>query len=364
MAKKPAVRKPVDRSVESLKTLLAQINALAPGRKKQSDGWIGDKAHMARHSDHNPEPDGTVDARDFTHDPPTLDIQKLADTIAASKDKRVSYMICNGKIMSGRKGPKPWVWRPYNGKNGHYHHLHVSVLDEGQDDTTPWKIEAAFKKAAPARRTVEDERGVRTVPVETAAGDRDVTEELENVEAVDLYDGKFHVEIEAVQKRLNELGYPEFGGIDGKWGTKTRAAMLAFRADNNLPLVSVIDDQLMAALMVAKPRYVNPERANATVADLRKEGAEDVKAADNTQIAGTVAAGVGVAGGAANLVDQFEDYGGMIKTVADTLAPIQDFIAANFWFIALALGGIIVWQTYKLKQIRVEKHQTGQDVSA
>jgi hypothetical protein len=361
-------KKVVDRSVESLKTLLAQINALAPGRKKQSDGWIGDKAHMSRHSDHNPEPDGTVDARDFTHDPPALDIQKLANAIAASKDKRVSYMICNGKIMSGRKGPKPWVWRPYNGKNGHYHHLHVSVLDEGQDDKTPWKIESAFKKVRivsifdPPKRTVEDETGIRTIA--EAPGDRNVTEELEDIAAVDLYDGKFHVEIEAVQKRLNELGYPEFGGIDGKWGTKTRAAMLAFRADNNLPLVPTIDDQLMAALMVAKPRYVNPERANATVADLRAEGAEDVKAADNTQIAGTVAAGVGVAGGAANLVDQFEDYGGIIKTVADAIAPIQDFISANFWFIALALGGIIVWQTYKLKQIRVEKHQTGQDVSA
>ncbi len=139
------------RIVKSLDTLRSQVNKLAPKRSKASDGWLGDAKHSMRKSDHNPEPDGTVDALDITHDPKNgVDIQKLCDAIIASKDKRVSYLICNGKIISGAGGKQPWVKRVYTGANKHDKHLHVSVKDAGQDDTTPWKIEAAFGKAAAA----------------------------------------------------------------------------------------------------------------------------------------------------------------------------------------------------------------------
>jgi hypothetical protein len=138
---------PVARLTESLKTFRAQVNAFAPKRSKLSDGWIGDSKHSMRKSDHNPEPDGTVDAFDLTHDPKNgVDIQKVCDAIIASKDKRVSYLICNGKIIGGNNGPQPWVKRVYTGANKHTKHLHVSVLDKFQDDTTPWNIAAAFRK--------------------------------------------------------------------------------------------------------------------------------------------------------------------------------------------------------------------------
>jgi hypothetical protein len=137
------------RMVKALSTLRDQVNTLAPNRSKLSDGWRGDSKHAARKSDHNPEADGTVDAFDLTHDPKGgVDIQKVCDAIIASKDKRVSYLICNGQITSGNNGPKPWVKRPYTGANKHNHHMHVSVLDAHQDDTSPWKIESAFSKGA------------------------------------------------------------------------------------------------------------------------------------------------------------------------------------------------------------------------
>lgn len=212
-------KKPVARSVESLKVLLAQINEFAPKRSKASDGWIGDVKHMARHSDHNPEPDGTVDARDFTNDPSGgCDMAKVCDAIAASKDERVSYMICNGRIMSGRKGPKPWAWRKYTGANGHYHHAHVSVLDEGQDDKTPWKIEAAFKKSSPSPKP---------------ASFADLT--MKQVNSV-MRKGSKGDFVKELQKNLNKLGY---GPIeeDGNFGDDTEVAVRTFQKDASLKLV-------------------------------------------------------------------------------------------------------------------------------
>lgn len=134
------------RLVKSLIKFRDQVNRLAPNRSKRSDGWIGDRKHSMRKSDHNPEPDGTVDAFDLTHDPKNgVTIQKVADAIVASKDRRVSYLICNGKIVSGVGSAAPWRWRGYSGANKHTLHLHVSVRDGPQDDTTPWQIAAAFK---------------------------------------------------------------------------------------------------------------------------------------------------------------------------------------------------------------------------
>lgn len=212
---KAAVKKPADRSVESLKVLLAQINELAPKRSKVADGWIGDVKHMARHSDHNPEPDGTVDARDFTNDPSGgCDSRKLAQAILDSKDPRLSYVISNGEIASGRKGPKAWQWRKYTGANGHFHHCHVSVLDEGQDDKTPWKIESAFKKPATAKPPVLTSKQVNSVMHLGSKGDF----------------------VKQLQKDLTTLGY-DFVDDDGVFGAETEIAVRQFQKDAKLKKV-------------------------------------------------------------------------------------------------------------------------------
>lgn len=204
-----AATKPVPRMVESLKTFRDQVNKLAPKRSKASDGWIGDVKHQARHSDHNPEPDGTVDAFDLTNDPTNgVDTQKVADALVSSKDKRISYIICNGRIVSGRKGPKPWTWRKYTGANGHYHHMHLSVLDDDQDDTTPWKIESAFK---------------------TKPNEKLTTEQVSSV----MHLGSTGEFVEELQKNLNQLGYGPLK-VDGHFGEKTEASVIRFQRDNGL----------------------------------------------------------------------------------------------------------------------------------
>lgn len=129
------------RMAKSLEALREQLNTLAPNRSKASDGGIGNAEHSSRTSDHNPDDDGVVCARDFTHDPAHgVDSQKLAETLVASRDSRIKYIISNRRIISGPGGPSPWTWRPYGGTNPHNHHVHVSVTKAGRDDVRAWQI--------------------------------------------------------------------------------------------------------------------------------------------------------------------------------------------------------------------------------
>lgn len=124
--------------VPALKVLIAEANAIAPNRSKASDGTIGDADHRSRASDHNPEADGSVDAVDLTDDPAHgFSCEWAFQQIIARRDRRVKYMIFRSRIVSGDFGPSPWVIRRHNG-NPHDHHLHVSVLDATQNDTSPW----------------------------------------------------------------------------------------------------------------------------------------------------------------------------------------------------------------------------------
>src|ERR1043165_429852 len=54
---------------KSLETLRHQLNTIAPNRSTKSDGGIGDAAHSARLSDHNPTSSGQVCAPHLTNDP-------------------------------------------------------------------------------------------------------------------------------------------------------------------------------------------------------------------------------------------------------------------------------------------------------
>lgn len=115
--------------------LRAQIDAKAPHRSKAWDGSIGDSAHAAKKSDHNPDEFGIVNAIDITHDPKNnFNAATFAEALRLSRDPRIKYVIFNSRIFSSTV--QPWVWRKYNGPP-HDHHVHVSV----GGDPVPWKIE-------------------------------------------------------------------------------------------------------------------------------------------------------------------------------------------------------------------------------
>jgi len=115
--------------------LLDQATARWPNRSRASDGTIGDQAHASRTSDHNPDSRGIVHAADLTHDPAHgCDNNINAEHI--KNDPRVKYVIWNRRISN--PAIAGGAWRPYTGTNPHDHHMHVSVTDAGENDTSPW----------------------------------------------------------------------------------------------------------------------------------------------------------------------------------------------------------------------------------
>lgn len=124
------------RIANSLGTLRSQYNTKYPSRSKASDGWIGDAAHTARTSDHNPNAAGVVCALDVTHDPSKgLDCNVESEKVI--KDTRVNYVIWNRRIRY--YGGK---WQAYGGTNPHMQHMHVSVSQTSSkyDDSREWNL--------------------------------------------------------------------------------------------------------------------------------------------------------------------------------------------------------------------------------
>jgi hypothetical protein len=121
----------------ALAKLRNEIDQLAPNRSTISDGWIGDPAHASRDSDHNPEPDGSVDAIDVTHDPGSgADMNRISEQIKMdSRLRGGGYLIWSGRIWNPDVSLS---WRTYTGSNPHNHHMHVSVSDQGQNSTADW----------------------------------------------------------------------------------------------------------------------------------------------------------------------------------------------------------------------------------
>lgn len=156
-----------------LLVLRDQIDAAAPNRSKDSDGTIGDAAHAARDSDHNPEspppagnPDRQVDALDVTHDPAHgADMAVVSEAIRASHDVRVRYIIFARRIAypTARNGFAAWAWQPYSGSDPHTGHMHVSVNDVHHDETQPWAIGVGMNWDDPINGTINPKRTFRQV---------------------------------------------------------------------------------------------------------------------------------------------------------------------------------------------------------
>ena len=159
--------------------------------------------------------------------------------------------------------------------------------------------------------------------------------------------------VEAVQRRLKDLGYHEVGQIDGKIGPRTRAAILAFRQDNGLALALIIDVVLTEALDRASSRDIAPERTSGVPTDSR------IVTAANAQI------GLGVIGAAGSIgsqiapalveAEQARDVAGRVFT----LIGLEEWLSVSLpWIGAAVFIGVVIY-ALRAKAARIDDHRTG-----
>ena len=156
-----------------------------------------------------------------------------------------------------------------------------------------------------------------------------------------------------VQSRLRGLGYQEVGKADGIMGPRTRSAILAFRDDNAMTLVPIIDVALAEALKVAQPRVVAPERAVGVPEESR------IVTAANAQIGLGVVGAVGTVGSQiAPAVAEAENARAMAERVFGILGLDGWLAAALPWVGAAVFVGVIIYAV-KARNARIDDHRKG-----
>jgi hypothetical protein len=152
-----------------------------------------------------------------------------------------------------------------------------------------------------------------------------------------------------IQSRLRDLGYHDVGTPDGHWGNKTQGAVLAFRNENGLPTVPVIDDQFKAALWSATPREVGDARASAKLKDLKGVAPGATEAHYLKQAAGFLGVPT-MAAGATLKTDDITGITSKVQAVKDLAALLPSpsvliligVAAVAVYFIATRVGAKIV----------------------
>lgn len=142
--------------------LRKQVDAKWPKRDRRSDGWIGDKAHQQRVSDHNPDSNGVVHAIDLDENMGIGPVRngRAARTLAnqllayAKSDlpgaDRLKYVVYEDQIASGTYRSSWWKWR---GKGyGHTAHIHVSFTSKADRNGDPFPLPILAKNKAQKKR--------------------------------------------------------------------------------------------------------------------------------------------------------------------------------------------------------------------
>jgi hypothetical protein len=126
--------------------LREQIDDDYPDRDRKSDGWIADARHLAKgNSDHIPDAgrNGIVRAIDIdsdlsSHKEEAYALVEKIRKCAKQGDKRIKYIIFDGKIMSPILN---WKRRTYKGSNPHRSHFHISFTTLGDKDGSYFNLE-------------------------------------------------------------------------------------------------------------------------------------------------------------------------------------------------------------------------------
>lgn len=165
-----------------------------------------------------------------------------------------------------------------------------------------------------------------------------------------------NAQVKLLQNRLAELGYHS-GKIDGLYGSRTRAAVLAFQADHNLVTDGIAGPLTLSALYSNKAEPL-PLR-DVTEEDLRAGGSETIKQADRVKQAGVLTATVGsaqeVLGSANEAIHTVEQAQGIMDRV--------QYYIVEYWPVLIFIGiGLALWHFgQRVSEERLRSAKTGEN---
>lgn len=166
-------------------------------------------------------------------------------------------------------------------------------------------------------------------------------------------------EVEAVQKRLRELGFFMVGKVDGLWGVNTTAAIAAFQATAGLPVTGGWDAGTRTALYAAgaPSKPISEDRARTTSGDLVAQGSSTVIAAKEAswgaKALGIVSALLAVLSFAAENWDQARD-------LAAQFAPFMSWLPAWAGWVPIVLASLYLYsRSQAVIRARVEAERSG-----
>jgi len=132
--------------------LREQIDDSYPSRDRRSDGWVADARHYANNpqSDHIPQNDIVraidIDADLNAHKEEAHSLVEQIRKCAKRGDKRIKYIIYDGRIASTTLN---WKWRKYKGANPHRSHFHCSFTTLGDKDGSWFDLEGENNEKRP-----------------------------------------------------------------------------------------------------------------------------------------------------------------------------------------------------------------------
>lgn len=181
--------------------------------------------------------------------------------------------------------------------------------------------------------------------------------------------------VTAFQERLNALGYV-VGRVDGIFGSRMRAAVLAFQAENRLKTDGIIGAETRKALNSesAVPMPVG-ERANETAADLRASGSEIATAANDLKKVAVVVGGASAATGTAQntvaqppvdaiaqtkeIVTEISSWQAITKLIGETFV----WMTSQWWIFGIVLAFIVYRYGSRIEWKRLLDHRSGANLA-
>lgn len=196
-----------------------------------------------------------------------------------------------------------------------------------------------------------------------------VEEDHDDTLRVGDYDKTADGPVRKLQQMFEDKGYSLM--VDGKFGPGTRAVVLAWKGNENLPLSPDMSPTDVLALMKSGPMPIPEERANATIADLKPQSTIIQQTSLGQKVLGWTGLGTaalsgadatGVLDTAQATADKAQQAKGIFVTVRETLTDlgIADLLStvAMYKFEILlvsVVGGFFIIRYIQKK--RLEMHQ-------